>query len=751
MADEMVLQAQQWLNQTYKGRYGYNEIVTDGKTGWGTMFALTRALQIELGLGEPSDNFGNATLGALINYGDIGKNQNNSNQNIVKIIQSALFCKGYNSGAITGTFGENTEQAVIDLKTDLGLVNANGNITPKVFKALLTMDAYVLLKDTSLNRKIRIIQQWLNNRYNNRSNFFFKPCDGIFSRETQTALIYAIQYEEGISDETANGNFGPTTKSKLPILSVGSRDNTTQFVHLLQAALCFNGYEVDFDGIFGNGTGGKVKEFQKFCMLTSDGVVGQQTWADLLISYGDASRKTTACDTRFEITQQRANILKYNGYTIVGRYLTGGDFKQLRENELQLILDNGLKVFPIFQESGTDIGYFTRDRAKQDIKNAILAAKRFGFPIGTTIYFAVDLDVMDYQITSHILPYFEKLSLGNDGTYEIGIYGTRNVCTRICNAGYASSSFVSNMSSGYSGNLGFVMPTNWNYSQIANVTISDNNGNTLEIDKDVYRDIVPAVSTRDTTIDVKYVSSDDQFMNDTRKEQLKSEIIEQSNKDMSDITKQKALRTREENANLLMQFDNVITELSEKYKVRKALIQSIFMRESCCEGVDDTVADQAVENYYLYEELFDQWSKLPPLEKVLTGQPELILPRRSDSSTGYCQIFANTAIDAHNNAVDMQLISENKYDKQNWRDVYQVWSKLKGDSEYNIKVATLVLIHNAVILGINKSTYEYNESEIKGVFEKYNGSGDEAVDYANKVYNLYVIFEKYNKMDREGI
>ena len=308
MVDEMVLQAQNWLNATYTGRYGYNEIVPDGKTGWQTMYALTRALQIELGIGEPSDNFGNGTLGALVTYGNIGKNQNNSNANIVKIIQSALFCKGYNSGAITGTFGDNTEQAIINLKTDIGLVNPNGDVTPKVFKALLTMDAYVLLKDTPLSRKIRTIQQWLNNRYNHRTNFFFKPCDGIFSRGTHTALIYAIQYEEGLSDAVANGNFGPTTKSNLPILSVGSSDNTTKFVHLLQAALCFNGYEVDFDGVFGNGTKGKVQEFQNFVKLTADGVCGQQTWASLMCSTGDPSRTTTACDTRFEITDNAAKL-----------------------------------------------------------------------------------------------------------------------------------------------------------------------------------------------------------------------------------------------------------------------------------------------------------------------------------------------------------------------------------------------------------------------------------------------------------
>jgi hypothetical protein len=59
--DEMVLQTQQWLNKTYSGKHGYEKIEENGKTGWSTIYALTRALQIELGIAEPSDNFGEET------------------------------------------------------------------------------------------------------------------------------------------------------------------------------------------------------------------------------------------------------------------------------------------------------------------------------------------------------------------------------------------------------------------------------------------------------------------------------------------------------------------------------------------------------------------------------------------------------------------------------------------------------------------------------------------------------------------
>lgn len=51
--DEMVLNVQRYSNLRYDGVSGYNSIPETGKTGWTTMYALTRALQIELGIATP--------------------------------------------------------------------------------------------------------------------------------------------------------------------------------------------------------------------------------------------------------------------------------------------------------------------------------------------------------------------------------------------------------------------------------------------------------------------------------------------------------------------------------------------------------------------------------------------------------------------------------------------------------------------------------------------------------------------------
>lgn len=486
--DERVLETQVWLNNTYGDHSGYETIVEDGITGWSTMYALTRALQIELGITNTADNFGPGTLSRLQAYGPISRTTNNGNVNIVKIIQGGCYCKGYGPGGITGYFGTGTEGAIASMQSDMGLLNSDGVVTPKVFKALLTMDAYVLLYGG--RPEVRSIQQWLNRMYHHRENFFFMPCDGLYRRNTQKALVYAIQYEEGLSDDIANGNFGPTTRSLLPTLNVGESDGTTYFVHLFQAAMIFNRYDVAFDGYFSSALSGQVEAFQEFTMLPVTGIGDYQTWCSLLVSTGDPTRRGESCDCITEITPARASTLVNEGYETVGRYLTnveGGLNKKIQPGELQNIFDAGLTVFPIFQTYGGEASYFNYAQGKSDAIDACNAANDYGFKRGTTIYFAVDFDALGYQITENIIPYFNGI---NDhmsdfaGLYKVGIYGPRNVCIQVSEEGFATTSFVAGMSYGFSGNLGYPLPRNWAFDQISTISLGSGDGY-IEIDNNI--------------------------------------------------------------------------------------------------------------------------------------------------------------------------------------------------------------------------------------------------------------------------
>ncbi|MBS7531814.1 DUF1906 domain-containing protein [Hazenella sp. IB182353] len=465
--DQMVLQAQQWVNSEYSGRSGFTIAPEDGRTGWSTMFSLTTALQLELGITKTAHSFGSGTLAALERLGDISMSSN-TNSNIVKIIQCGLYCKGYQPYGITGVFDLNTAEAIRDIKENIGLYTPDGVVTPKLFKALLNMDSYVQLAGGS--GSVRNIQQWLNRNYNHRKNFYFIPCDGLFSRDIQKALVYAIQYEEGLSDSVANGRFGPTTQRLLPTLSIG---NDNKFVSLFQAAMIFNNYAVPFDGVFSQLLSDKVKEFQEFVTLPTTGIGDFQTWASLLVSTGDPHRTTTACDTIREITSERAKVLKQKGYETVGRYLVNASHtnenvhdKKIQVGELQTIFKEGLSMFPIYQTYGGEANYFNYQQGLEDGSAAASAAEGYGFKSGTTIYFAVDFDALGSDITNNIIPHFRGIAEGISPNYNIGVYGSRNVCIQVSEAGLAEKSFVSGMSTGFSGNLGYPLPRNWIYDQI---------------------------------------------------------------------------------------------------------------------------------------------------------------------------------------------------------------------------------------------------------------------------------------------
>jgi peptidoglycan hydrolase-like protein with peptidoglycan-binding domain len=79
-----------------------------------------------------------------------------------------------------------------------------------------------------------------------------------------------------------------------------------------------------------------------------------------------------------------------------------------------------------------------------------------------------------------------QAGLASEGRlYIAGVYGSRNVCRRVSGEAYARFSFVSGMSWGFSGNLGFPMPSNWAFTQIKEF-IFEADGDAFGLDNDVH-------------------------------------------------------------------------------------------------------------------------------------------------------------------------------------------------------------------------------------------------------------------------
>lgn len=142
--------------------------------------------------------------------------------------------------------------------------------------------------------------------------------------------------------------------------------------------------------------------------ITPTGYADKTTWLSLFVSCGDTSRSALAADCATQLTAAKAKTLYDNGYRYIGRYLTGNS-KKITRTEAQIIFDAGLKFFPIYQSSANYLEYFTPQQGADDAQKAKKAATELGLPENTIIYFAVDFDCLDYQITNNVIPYFERV------------------------------------------------------------------------------------------------------------------------------------------------------------------------------------------------------------------------------------------------------------------------------------------------------------------------------------------------------
>lgn len=472
--DEQLLAVQQWLNKTYGKVSGYHHVKEDGKHTWETIYALITGLQHELGITELSTSFGPTTAKYFDQQGGIELGDDN---NKVKILMGGFWCKGagFNPGGFDTYYDDPLAECVAAFKAAAGLTDKGGRVDAELMKAILDMSAFTLLANGDAN--IRTMQQQLNRNYH--AYFGILACDGIYQRGTNTALIYALQAEEGLDTATANGNYGDTTTKLTPTLNQGATGN---FVKILQWGLYVNGFnqKAQFNGTFDSYIASEVKAFRNFMVLPPVNTTADMTVIKgLLTSAGNTKRDSIACDTATQLTTTQIAAIKKSGFSVIGRYLTGavgtGDNrrnKYLTVEEINNIVNAGLSIFPLYEDGGYETAYFTEVQGLQDGYKAGEAAANLGFAKGTVIYFAVDVDFQEGDIDGTVIPYITqaKQILSTYG-YQTGIYGTRNVCLHAQKSDI-NYFFVADMSTGWSGNLGFRMPEGWCFDQFYEFTTS---------------------------------------------------------------------------------------------------------------------------------------------------------------------------------------------------------------------------------------------------------------------------------------
>lgn len=151
-------------------------------------------------------------------------------------------------------------------------------------------------------------------------------------------------------------------------------------------------------------------------------------------------------DTPFRTTSSLA-CLRSRGVQTVIRYYNfsnSGTFpnKRLELAEAEALSASGMQIAVVFQQRQDRVADFSEAKGFAAGRTAFRHAQHsIGQPTGSGIYFSVDFDASNREITNNVIPYFEGVrnafaqESGGTGDYRVGVYGSGLVSSRLTAAG----------------------------------------------------------------------------------------------------------------------------------------------------------------------------------------------------------------------------------------------------------------------------------------------------------------------------
>ncbi|WP_371031330.1 hypothetical protein [Pseudoclavibacter sp. JSM 162008] len=82
-------------------------------------------------------------------------------------------------------------------------------------------------------------------------------------------------------------------------------------------------------------------------------------------------------------------------------------------------------------------------------------------------------------------------------------------------------------------------------------------------------------------------------------------------------------------------------------------------------------------------------------------------------------------------------------DPDNLNHIFEIWNRLRTDSNFNLRSAALTLAHGAYENGITGSLLTLDDAQVEVALASYNDAG-----YGVKVARIYRAIEVYNKQAR---
>ena len=170
----------------------------------------------------------------------------------------------------------------------------------------------------------------------------------------------------------------------------------------------------------------------------------------------------TIIDTPFKTTSSIA-CLRSRGVRTVIRYYNfsnSGTFpnKRLELPEAEALSSNEMQIAVVFQQRQDRLADFSESKGFAAGRTAFRHAQNsIGQPANSGIYFSVDFDASNSEITNAVIPYFKGVrnaftqeSGGGDPEYRVGVYGSGLVSSRLTEEGLIQLTWLA-MSRGFRG------------------------------------------------------------------------------------------------------------------------------------------------------------------------------------------------------------------------------------------------------------------------------------------------------------
>ena len=174
----------------------------------------------------------------------------------------------------------------------------------------------------------------------------------------------------------------------------------------------------------------------------------------------------TAIDCCVPVTSH-LELLTRSGVTLVLRYLNplGPSQKQVSVGEAEAIARAGLRLGLVSEGWGDFAhGGISAAAGERDAEHALVSAPKLGVSEGSAVYFAVDTDASEQEISKIVLPYFASVRGLLSKKFRVGVYGSGLVCSRVLDAKLADLAWLS-ASMGWRGSRDFLAGERWSLAQ----------------------------------------------------------------------------------------------------------------------------------------------------------------------------------------------------------------------------------------------------------------------------------------------